>query len=79
LVKKDNEKEQKIHSRKQWKTVKKKEKFPQENNNLFVYFFHSVEICCITNNEIVWIWSKGDNVVPLTLTNPNSEPPTNQT
>jgi hypothetical protein len=36
-------------NKKETKTMKKKEKLPQENNKLFVYFFHSVEVCCKKN------------------------------
>jgi hypothetical protein len=38
-LKKDNEKKTK-------NSLKEKEKHLQENNKLFVYFFHSVEVCC---------------------------------
>jgi hypothetical protein len=34
------------------------EKLPQENNTLFVYFFHSVEVCCTIFNNIPIIAAK---------------------
>jgi hypothetical protein len=42
--------------------VKKKEKLPQENNTLFVYFFHSVEVCCMGRVKVTII--EGNDLTP---------------